>query len=230
MASLPRVGVTFLTFAILGAAAAAEADPIPVRGQLEGDRSFVTVELRSSQRGFSLNARGAADDGLWAPGFCDGTCLPGQELSLDARFSGSDFGGTASVDGHRYNVGLNTINQAAVDVDFAGAWTAPRFTGATHATVVSPFTFEGRFDFPSTVDQPPSLDLFGNGNARLRLAWSTQNSGWALESARYQFTGPPNPVPEPGTVVLLASGLAALAYRRRLVPRATVPPDHQNGV
>ena len=227
MVSFLRVGVVVLTLSILGVAWPLKRTQSGFGGQLEGDRSFVTVGLLSSQRRFSLNARGAADDGLWAPGFCDGTCLPGQELSLAARFSGSDFGGTASVDGRRYSVGIITINQAAVDVDFAGTWTAPRFTGATDATVVSPFTFEGRFDFPSTVDQPSALDLFGNGIARLRLAWSPQNSGWALESARYQFKARLTLCPNRGPSSCWRRG-----WQRSLTaaaaPAQSVPPDHQN--
>lgn len=118
-----------------------------------------------------------------------------------------------------YELGLISSESASANVEFAGNWVAPRFTGASRATVVAPFTFEGQFDFPSSSpDTPPSLNLSGSGIARLRLSWSTSRvptGGWEFESARYQFTGSPKPVPEPGTLVFLASGLAGLAYRGR---------------
>jgi len=211
----------FLTMVTLSTAVPAEADPVPIRvgGVLLGNHEGVTMNLRSRTRQFSLVAGGAAIGGVWAPGRCEGDCLPGQELSLLARFGGTELNGTVSIDGQSYELGFGDSETAFVDTNFTGRWVAPPFVGRTHATVVSPFTFDGVLSYPASVDSPPSEELFGSGRATLRLSWTTSQvptGGWQLDTARYKFTESASPVPEPATMLLFASGLVGVAVRRRI--------------
>jgi hypothetical protein len=197
---------------------AAFADPIRIMsGDLIGDQNGAVVTLASTGRGFSLVASGDSTGGVWSPGRCDGDCLPGTEQSLTARWSGSDFLGTATVDGRTFDVGIGSEFQAAASVDFEGSWTAPALTDRTTATVVSPFTFDGFFVFPFTVDQPPELELVGSGIATLQLSQSPGIGGWEFVSATYRFSDQP-PVPEPASLLLVGVGLGGVIARRMRRP------------
>ena len=97
----------------------------------------------------------------------------------------------------------------------AGSWVAPAFTGATTTTVMSPFTFAGRFSYPVVTEGPPPESLRGHGIATLNLKWMTEFGSWDFERARYEFQAEPAPVPEPATLLFVGSGLAGVAVARR---------------
>jgi hypothetical protein len=213
MSCLPRLGGVVLILAMFEARAHAET--IRVTGVLTGEDGIVTAHLRSRARQFSLDGLGATLANAWSLD-CRGDCLPGERGSLRAVLSGGDFGGTVSIDGQSYRFGSQSTAAGEAFLHFDGTWTIPQFTGRTRATVVRPFTFDGRFFYPIVIGQPtPFETLEGSGRATVRLFWSPVSSGWVLENARYQFTGSPAPVPEPGTMILIATGLAAVASRRR---------------
>jgi hypothetical protein len=126
--------------------AAALADPIPITsGRLIGDQGGATVTLASAVHGFSLLGAGDSLGGIWDPGRCDGDCLPGSVQSLTARWSGSDFAGTATIDGRTFDLGLASQFTGSANVAFEGSWVAPPFGNRTTAKVDSPFTFGGFF-------------------------------------------------------------------------------------
>jgi len=213
---VPRIAVALLTFGIVCAPAWAAADPIHINaGALVGDTFGARLIANSPDHGFSIDASGDRVGGIYAPvQQCNSgdECVPGAIVGLDARWSGGDFPGTATVDGTSFV--LSGFDAANAFVDFGGSWVAPPFTGATTATVHAPFTFSGTFFFPSQAGfQPGDLDLTGSGMATLGLRWGTLQS-WDVRSTRYDFVNP-NVSPEPASLVLLASGAGVLIVRRR---------------
>jgi hypothetical protein len=105
MSSFLKVRTALLTLAMFGSAAAAEAEPIRGLGTLLGDHDIITVNLRSRARDFSLFGSAAPIFGFWGPA-CVGDCLPGEQRSLDAAFTGGDFVGRLSIDGGDYRFGF----------------------------------------------------------------------------------------------------------------------------
>lgn len=189
------------------------AAPIEViTGSLVGDDYGAVVELETSA--FSLRGIGHwAASGTWSPG-CRGTCYPGQEYGLDAAWNGLDFPGRAVIDGYEYALGSLLDEAANASVHFQGSWLAPERTPSDRAVVIRPFTLTGFFFYPLTFPLgTPTVQFYGSGIARLNLVWDSFEGGWSTESARYQITH--QPVPEPGTVVLMLAGLVALGCHRR---------------
>ena len=56
-----------------------------------------------------------------------------------------------------------------------------------------------------------TASLFGTGTATVGFVRQSSLPAWSYDSALYQF----EPVPEPGTLFLVATTLAGLAVRRR---------------
>jgi hypothetical protein len=162
MSSFLKVRTALLTLAMFGSAAAAEAEPIRGLGTLLGDHDIITVNLRSRARDFSLFGSAAPIFGFWGPA-CVGDCLPGEQRSLDAAFTGGDFVGRLSIDGRDYRFGFFSDQLGEAGVRFQGTWTAPEFTGRTRATVIRPFTFEGYFRYPMFDHRREPEEMEGSG-------------------------------------------------------------------
>jgi len=144
MTGVPRLSIPLLVFGIAALPTTARADVIQVSGQMVGDEFGVHLAIHSLSRGFSLSASGARGSGLYDLAECNSNeCKPGDMLSLAAGWNGVDFGGTATIDGSTFLVGLITNTSGAASAHFAGTWTAPAFNGATTATVTAPFSLTG---------------------------------------------------------------------------------------
>lgn len=74
----------------------------------------------------------------------------------------------------------------------------------------APFTMDGNLIVHARIEeiwvQVFSADITGSGIATLNFGPHTEG-GWLVESVRYDFT---EPIPEPATIALLGTGLAAM--------------------
>jgi hypothetical protein len=170
-----------------------------------------------------IDGVGDITGGIFAPAsHCLGTpdtCGPGVSVPLDAHWSGSDFTGTATLDGRTFDIGAGSFVDGSALVNFTGSFAAPSFIGQQLVSVSAPFQFTGQLKEPDRIGEP-SLIVFltGRGTAQVDLAWNTTAGGaWEFRGALYQFEAV-EPVPEPATMVLFGSGMfgyAALHRRRR---------------
>ena len=136
-------------------------------------------------------------------------------MSLNAAWSGSDLQGTAIFDGATYtNVGNLIAGSPEGSVAFSGAVAAPSSSGLT-GTVSAPFNFVGRFQFPqSGGSAATTATLFGSGTASVEFFRISTDVPWSYRSAVYQFSDV-DPVPEPGTMILVGTAMVGLGLRRR---------------
>jgi len=221
MTAVARLSIPLLVFGIAGIPASAGADVIQITsGAMVGDEFGVHVTIHSLSRGFSLTASGTRGSGSYELAECNSNeCRPGDMLSLAAGWNGVDFGGTATIDGSTFLVGLITSTTGAAGAHFVGTWTAPPFTGATTAIVTAPFTFTGGLAYPDSFLLPEE-SLVGSGIATIRLAWNPIFNSWGYTGSTYTFASAPAATPEPSTLLLVAPFAAGLARRFRPRVRA----------
>ena len=212
-----NMGTLLLTLGITLVGGSVAAEPIRVLGTMTYDAAVdpaPNIALFSAERGFSLRA--VPDHPFFGPR-CVGDCAPGDLVGIHASWSDHDLPGIGSLDGATFRLGMGSEEEGFASVFFDGPmWTAPAFTGALTATVVVPITFSGLIAPPTPQNQSPLITrLSGGGLATLALSWNAPSEAWTLSGARYELTADPAPVPEPATLLLAGSGLAAAAWRRR---------------
>jgi hypothetical protein len=196
---------------LIGGAQVVRADPIQITGGSLQMNPTSGPLILIGDRGFTFQSGFDVVGNIFLPWEeCNVSplqCTPGKTLDLTARGSGNDLTGTATLDGVTYtDVGaLGSPN--SMSVAFQGTLVLPPI-GSADTTVTAPFSFSGQFLRSSETD-----DLVGGGTATLLFSPSVPFPGsWHLDGARYDLA----PTPEPGSLLLMGSGLVTLtAWCRR---------------
>ena len=146
-------------------------------------------------------------------------CRSGATVSLFSSWSGHHIsGGIATLDGRTFTAVGSLAANSSLFGEWTGTLTIP--TGFTAGTLSAPFLFTGGFSYEA-VDRLSwqTRDLAGAGTATLTFsAWppggDPVGGSLFLDSIRYDFESPAA-TPEPASMLLLGTGLAAVMIRRR---------------
>jgi hypothetical protein len=207
----------FLLVGLLAMALPAVAAPIVIT---EGLVNFTPGRIISYDlRGEEFSFVGRELDPSIGSGPCLPSCPGGTTRNFDFVIGAQNIFGTATLGSETSQVpprGLGPFNSrfnfvaGLVDIPPAtGPFPSPLDENGTpifnFVTVTHPFTFDGSLQTDFGL-----LSLIGDGTATWRLRQSGPNS-FIASSGQYEFTV----IPEPSTLLLLASGLGGLAALRR---------------
>jgi hypothetical protein len=190
------------------------ADPIHVTGVMNITREVGAGDrVNLSGPGFALDARVGHLDGYVGPFTCD-PCLPGSIVDAGGILSTTVFGaGTLTLNGVTYPVTESLDSPASLYMSLSGFLLAPNFAGLSTSVTV-PFTMHSDV----LIAGVQSATIRGGGSATVFFAPYSSFPGdvpqWSTTSVRYDFSDPA-PVPEPATLLMVGSGLAAVAYAKR---------------
>jgi hypothetical protein len=110
-------------------------------------------------------------------------CPPGASVPFTTIWVGTDFSGTARVQGDEFAVG--SADGPSLYIELTGSFVAPAHLTDT-ATVTVPFTASGLLsrDYPL-----PVLQLTGRGDVTFTLRWQSAINGWSIRFTSFDFGG-----------------------------------------
>ena len=153
-------------------------------------------------------------------------CQPGTRVAFALDLTGASgfLGGTMTIGGDVYPVTDSGTAMADVRLRFDGSFIAPAM-GPDRATVTAPFSLSGEaFALTPLGNFAHNDQLFGHGIGTVTLVPFNPEAGfdpsWTIDAVRFDFA---QPTPEPSTLVLLGTCVAAPVIRRLRRSRAAQP-------
>jgi hypothetical protein len=158
------------------------ADTIKLRdGYVDvGDR--ISASLKGTS-GFSTDTLVLHRTGILPSDNCNfdpNRCRPGLSLPLHALWTVPDISGNVKLQGHTYQLGVNTTQCASMGLELSGSYSLP--VEAVAATVTVPFALTGWIDCG---DGRQALE--GSGMATLDLTWTAASAAWHVKTIRFEL-------------------------------------------
>ena len=210
------VGASVLFFVLLPRTS--QADPVILSGVITktGYLDAAPVQFSATEdfgfTGIILPSLFGPSESCWRF-----SCSPGSTLELGGEAIPGEVRGTVIFGTETFRVGIADFGFGALFLDFEGSTVLPLVVEPT-GVVSAPFSLVGRLRFPIFPGQQeprPQLDFTGSGIVAAFLAPSVAPAGgWRVTNVEYRFGSDLEPIPEPGTLLMIAPGLAALARRQ----------------
>ena len=218
---LSRRCIVLFSAAMLLTIGRAAAEPIQLTsGGLDWHSGSTAVAISLGSDDFIFTGTGSIAGGIFTPwNQCSvPECVPGSLVDLTSYWSGLDLPGTATYQGQTFTA----VGSANATSSLEAQWTGTAMIPADFAggDVTAPFTFSGTFYYGSDPNLPASpLHLSGSGTATLSYSpFAPFPGAFHLDAASYAFGAEtPAPTPEPASMLLLGTGLVALAARRHRI-------------